>query len=57
MFYACVKKFDVTENLEIFCKILETKQTKKNKEASRYRGRGGLGGSIFKSVSTADQID
>ena len=25
MFHACVQKFDVTENLEKFCKILETK--------------------------------
>ena len=26
MIHACVQRFDVTENLEKFCKILETKQ-------------------------------
>ena len=26
MLYACVQRFDVVENLEKFCKILETKQ-------------------------------
>ena len=27
MLYACVQRFDVTRNLEKFCKILGTKQT------------------------------
>ena len=26
MLYACVQRFDVTDNLKKFCKILETKQ-------------------------------
>ena len=28
MLHACVQRFDVTENLEKFCKILETKQAR-----------------------------
>ena len=27
MLYACVQRFNVTRNLEKFCKILKTKQT------------------------------
>ena len=31
MLHTCVQKFDVTENLEKFCKILRTKQPQKLK--------------------------
>ena len=35
MFHVCVQRFDVTKNLEKFCKILETKPTPKGRWTSR----------------------
>ena len=35
MLHACVQRFDVTENLENFCKILGTKQALSKRNAAR----------------------